>query len=403
MKKALATICLLAIFITSCKQNKQSLASPGGPGATPAGAPGGGPGRPGGNIIRDYSVFTLTPRSVTIHQDFPAVVEGQRVIEIRPMINGYLKDIHVNEGDKVKKGQLLFRINNPQYEQEVVTAKARVNSAEADVNSATLEIEKVRPLVEKEIVSDYRLKSAELTLQAKKAALEQAKASLANAEANLSYTIIKSPQDGIIGTIPYKTGALVSSNSAEALTTLSDISEVFAYFSWNEKQVLEILSDSKGVSIEERVKSLPPATLILANKTEYPLKGKVEMASGLISTATGSGTFKAVFRNPDGLLRSGSSAKVRIPRIYDSVLVVPQSATYELQDKRFIYTVSNDNKVSAITFASVPTDDGRFFVVTDGLKPGDKIVTEGIISLKDGAVINPKEVDALSYYRNLNQ
>ncbi|HNW57294.1 MAG TPA: efflux RND transporter periplasmic adaptor subunit [Bacteroidales bacterium] len=382
MRTIIPILCLSVILFMSCnhaKQNSRRVAAP-----------------------KDYSVITLVPKSVTIHKDFPATIEGQQVIEIRPMISGYIREIKVREGDHVNKGQVLFIINNPQYEQAVLTAKAQINSSEADVNSARMEIEKVKPLVEKQIVSEYRLKSAELTLQAKEAALAQAHAALANAEANLGYTIIKSPQDGIIGTIPYKAGALVSSNSAEALTTLSDITNVFAYFSWNEKQLLDFLSDSQGTTVEEKVKNMPEATLILANEKEYESKGKIEMASGLISTETGTATFKAVFPNPNGLIRSGSSAKIQIPEIIDSVLIIPQSATYELQDKRFIYTVGPDNKVTATNFISIPSDDGKFFLATGGLKAGDRIVIEGVASLRDGTVIVTKETDANNIYGNID-
>ena len=367
----------MAIVLASCSHNKQNAT--------------------GSKIIKTYEVLTMVPKSVTVHQDFPAAIRGQRVIEIRPMISGYLQEIYVNEGDHVKKGQLLFKIDNPQYDQEVLTAKANINSAVANVNSARMEIEKVKPLVDKQIVSDFRLKSAELTLQTKEAALEQAKVTLANAQTNVSYTNLRSPQEGIIGMIPYKTGALVGSNSSEALTTLSDISEVFAYFSWNEKQLLDLLSDSHGTTIEEKMKNIPPATLILSNAARYPLKGRVEMASGLISTETGSATFKAVFSNPLGLLRSGSSATISIPEVKDSIYIVPQSATYELQNKRFIYTVGQDNKVIAKPIISSPSDDGKYFFVTEGLSAGDRVVIEGVSSLRDGTIIIPKETTSVSY------
>jgi membrane fusion protein, multidrug efflux system len=393
MRNALVTVFLSVLVLVSCGKQKQPQSAPGGSGAPASGtAQKPGPGMPGASGgPSEYPVMTVATTSVTVHQDFPATIEGQRVVEIRPMVNGYLQDIHVNEGDRVKKGQLLFRINNPVLEETVVSAKARINSATADVNTAMMEVEKVKPLVEKEIVSSYRLKSAELTLQSRQATLEEAKAALKNAETNLGYTFIKSPQEGIIGTIPYKSGALVSSNSLEPLTTLSDITEVFAYFSWNEKQLLDLLSGSNRENTDKKLKSLPQATLILTNSMEYPLTGRIEMASGLISTETGSATFKAIFKNPDGLLRSGSSALVRIPKTYDSILVVPQSATFELQDKRFLYTVGADNKVKSVSISYLPTDDGKSFIVTGGINNGDRIVTKGIISLRDGAVIIPKD------------
>jgi len=374
-----SVIFITALFFVSCRNEKNSGPSPNSPG--------------------EYAVTTVSPETVTIHQDFPATIEGQQVIEIRPMISGYIQQIFVNEGDHVKKGQLLFRIRNPMYEQQVNTARASINRAQADVNNSAMEIEKVRPLVEKDIVSDYRLKSADLRLETSKAALEQAKAELANAEANLAYTNIRSPEDGIIGMIPFKTGALVSSNMQEPLTTLSNISNVFAYFSWNEKQLLDFLSHSPGVTLQEKIRNIPPATLILANSMEYPEKGKVVMASGLISTETGAATFKAIFPNKNGLIRSGSSANVRIPEVKDSIYVIPQSATYELQDKLFLYTVGEDNKVISKAFIAVPSDDGKHFLVTEGLAAGDRVVIEGINSLRDGTEIIPK--DTVQVYSRL--
>ena len=372
MRITYSVIFLTVFFITSCKHEKA-----GGPTA---------------EIPREYAVTTVNPVTVTIHQDFPATIEGQQVIEIRPMISGYLQDIFVNEGDHVRKRQLLFKIKNPMYEQQVITARASISRAEADVHTSDMEIEKIRPLVDKQIVSDYRLKSAELNLESKKAALEQAKAELANAEANLAYTIIRSPMDGIIGTFPYKQGALVSSNSQQALTTLSNIDTVFAYFSWNEKQLLDFLSGSPGESLDEKIKNIPQATLILANATEYPEKGRITMASGMISTQTGSATFKAIFPNSEGLIRSGSSATIRVPEVKHSVLVIPQSATYELQNKVFAYRVDSANKVTSVAFDPIPSDDGQSFLVSNGFKPGDKIVVEGINSLINGMTIIPNEI-----------
>jgi membrane fusion protein (multidrug efflux system) len=366
------TIILLVFFIGSCKNKK--------------------PGTPVAEAPREYSVTTVKAENVTIHQDFPATIEGQQVVEIRPMISGYLQDIFVNEGDHVKKGQLLFKIRNPMYEQQVNTARASISRAEADVNTADMEIEKIRPLVDRQIVSDYRLKSAQLNLESRKAALEQSKAELANAESNLAYTSVRSPMHGIIGTFPYKQGALVSSTSQDALTTLSNIDTVFAYFSWNEKQLLDFLSESPGESVAEKVKNIPPATLILANSTEYPKKGRIAMASGMISTQTGSATFKAIFSNTEGLIRSGSSATIRIPEVKHSVLVIPQSASYELQNKHFAYKVDSVNHVAAVSFEPVPTDDGQSFLVTKGFNPGDRIVVEGINTLKNGVKIIPKEI-----------
>ena len=232
--------------------------------------------------------------------------------------------------------------------------------------------------------------------------MAQAKATLANAQTNLSYTILRSPQDGVIGSIPYKVGALVSSTNTEPLTTLSNIGNVYAYYSMNEKQLLRFFSSTPGASIQEKVSHLSEATLLLADGTIYPEKGKVETASGLITTETGTASFKAIFANPLGIIRSGASATVRIPTIIDSAIVIPQSATYELQDKTLIYVVGKDNKVASIAISTLPTDDGKYFIVTAGLKPGDTVVLEGLIGLKDDTQIIRRAVDSDSIYNHVH-
>jgi membrane fusion protein (multidrug efflux system) len=351
---------------------------------------------------KDYAVITLAPRKATIHYDFPATIQGQQVIEIRPKVDGYVNAIAVNEGANVKKGQLLFRISNPQYEQEVVTARAAIKSAVADVNAAQMDVNKVRPLVEKDIVSKYQLESAQYTLESKQAALAQAQATLANAETNVGYTIIKAPADGVIGTIPYKIGALVSSTSTEALTTLSNIGNVYAYFSLNEKQLLDFSEEVPGNTLEEKVKHLPEVTMVLANGSEYSLKGKIETASGLIATATGTAQFKATFPNPMGIIKSGASAIIRVPKSEDAALVIPQGATYELQDKRFTYIVTKDNYVLSTPITTTANDNGQFFLVKTGLKAGQQIVVDGASTLRDSTLIRPRPVSADSLYKQID-
>jgi membrane fusion protein (multidrug efflux system) len=351
--------------------------------------------------IKDFKVLTLSPRKAKVNADFPATIQGQQIIEIRPKIDGYIDRIYVQEGAAVKKGQLLFRISNPQYEQEVITATASIKSAEADVDASKMQIAKVKPLVEKEIISKYELESAQYTLKSKEAALAQAKAALINAQTNAGYTILRSPANGVIGTIPYKVGALVSSTSAEPLTNLSNIGKVYAYYALNEKQLLQYFSTTPGSTIQEKINNMLPATLLLADGSVYPEKGKIEMASGMISTETGTATFKAIYENPFGIIRSGASATVQIPTVMDSALVIPQSATYELQDKRLVYILGKDNKVSSIAITANPSDNGQFFIITGGLKPGDIVVLEGLIGLKDNTQIIPKQANVDSVYSNL--
>lgn len=394
MKPKLTTglfIFSISVLLFSCGSgdNKQG----GGPGGFGGGGFGGPP--------KDYKVLTITTRQAKVNGNYPATIQGQQVIEIRPKIDGYVDAIYVNEGAAVTKGQLLFRISNPQYEQDVITAKAAINSAEADVDAAKMQVDKVRPLVEKDIVSKYELESAQYTLKARQAALAQAKATLANAQTNVGYTVLRSPANGVIGLIPYKVGALVNSTSVNPLTTLSNIDKVYAYYSLDEKQLLQVIENVPGATMQQKISNIAPATLVLADGSVYPEKGKIEMASGLISTETGSASFKAIFSNPLGIIRSGASATVRIPRVVDSAIVIPQSATYELQDKRMVYVVGKDTTATSVAITAMPTDDGQYFIVTGGLKPGDVIVLEGLIGLHDKTKIIPKQAQADSVYAKL--
>jgi membrane fusion protein (multidrug efflux system) len=375
------TVVLLGLVLFSCGPKKQPLNN---------------------NAPKDYAVLTIQPREATTHDDYPATIQGEEIVEIRPMVDGYLEDIYVPEGALVKKNQLLFKIKNPQYEQAVVTARAAIKIAEADVNVAKKSVEKVRPLVEKDIVSKYELEFAQYTLQSKEAVLAQANSTLANAKTNLDYTIIRSPQNGVIGAIPYKIGALVNSATANPLTTLSNIENVYAYFSMNEKQLLTLSSTVAGNTMQEKLNHLPPATLLLADGTEYPDKGKLETASGLINTETGTASFKAIFPNAMGIIHSGASATVRLNTTILSAILVPQSATYELQDKRFVYKLSDNNRVKSTAVKYTPTSDGQFMIILDGLKKGDRIVLNSY-NLQDSTLIIPKPVKADSIYNPVHK
>ncbi|MES2647072.1 MAG: efflux RND transporter periplasmic adaptor subunit [Bacteroidota bacterium] len=350
------------------------------------------------NAAPAYPVLTVGRHTTTLYNDYPATIQGQQNIEIRPMIDGYVEAIYVDEGASVRKGQRLFRINAPQYEQEVRTAQANIKIAQADVNAAQMQVEKVRPLVEKDIISKYELQSAEYNLEAKQATLAQARARLANARINQGYTLVSSPVNGVVGTIPYRLGSLVNSNTTQPLTTVANIGNVFAYFSVNEKESLIFSRNAKGKTIPERLSTLPPVSLILSDGTEYGEKGKVETASGLVVTQTGSVSMRATFPNAGGLIQSGSTGTVRIPETIDSALLIPQKATYELQGKRFVYLVAANGKVTSTEVKVPDGNDGQFFVVLKGLKAGDKVVLEGIDGLRDGTLVKPEPVNADSIY-----
>lgn len=350
---------------------------------------------------QQYNVLAVQPQSVRIFTDYPATLQGQEVVEIRPKIDGYLEQQYVDEGARVRKGQLLFRISSPEYEQALRSAAAGINTAQANVDAAQMTVSKTRPLVDKEIISKYELQSAQYTLQAQQAALSQARATLANARANVSYLSITAPSDGIIGTIPYKRGSLVSGTSAEPLTTLSSDKAVYAYFALNEKQVLEFNRNFKGSSTQERINNLPPVQLVLADGTVYNHEGKIQTESGLITTETGSVNIRSVFSNPEAMLKSGGSASVRITRRIDTALIVPQSTTSELQDKRLVYVLQANNKVMSKAITTTATNDGKYFIVTSGLAAGDKIVINGGINLKDSTTIQPVTADVSTVYAGL--
>mgnify|MGYP003574986430 CR=1 FL=1 len=364
---------------------------------------GGAPGGAAANEVKDYPVITIAARSTILFTDYPATIQGQQNIEIRPKIDGYVERIYVDEGATVRKGQPLFQISAPQYEQEVRTAEANIKIAQADVNAAKMQVEKVRPLVEKNIISQYELQSAQYNLQSRQAALAQARARLANARTNLGYTRIVSPVNGVVGTIPHKIGSLVSSTTPEPLTTVSNIGNIYAYFSINEKQALEFSTTVKGNTVEQRLASIPPVSLVLPNGSLFPHKGRIETASGLINTETGSISVRATFPNPGNIIRSGSSGVVRIPRHVDSAIIIPQKATYEIQGKRFVYVVESTGTVRSAEIKIMESGNGQYFVVTEGLNPGESIVLEGVATLREGAAIKPRPTNTDSLYQQMLQ
>jgi len=298
--------------------------------------------------------------------------------------------------------QLLFKIKAPQYEQDVRTAQAGIQTAQADVNTANLQVNKVKPLVEKDIISHYELESAQNTLQTKLAALAQAKAALANAKINLGYTTITSPVDGVIGSLPYKLGSLVNSTTANPLTTVYNTATVYAYFAMNEKDLLDFSRDSTGrTSIRSKLNNIPKVSLVLSDGTLYDRQGKVETVNGLINSNTGSANFRAAFANPKGLLRSGASATVRVPNTVKSAILVPQNITYELQDKRFVYVIDAQNKVKNVAITTMENTPGQFYIITGGIKSGEKVIAESANNLKDGTEIKPDEVSPDVVYKGL--
>lgn len=355
--------------------------------------------------VQSYPVLNLQPRSIELTSSYPATLEGHQTVEIRSRLQGYITQMPVDEGEIVEKGELLFQINSEQYEQEVRSAKADVEAAKAAINTAEDEVQRYSRLVKKDIVSDYQLQSAKNKLQSQEAALAQAKARLENARVNLSYTKIKSPTDGVIGSIPYRIGSLVSSTMAQPLTMISDISKVYAYFSMSERELLEmaqiVATEGGNKTLQQRIAEMPPVNLILPDNTMYNHQGKLRLASGLINTQTGSASFRAIFPNPSEILRSGGSANVQIPFQRDSAIVIPKKSTFEIQNKRFVYTVTDSSTVESTEITVAPLSTKQLFVVESGVAKDDKIISGGIIQLSDGAKISPQPVNADSLYQSL--
>jgi len=355
----------------------------------------------GAGQVKEYKVLTLQPRSATLNTDFPASVQGQQNIEIRPRIEGYIEKIYVDEGAVVKAGQPLFKINDPQYEQAVRTADAGIKTAQAQVSTAKLAVVKVKPLVDKEIVSKYELESAQFTYDSAIASLAQARAALVNAKTNLGYTTVTSPVNGVVGSIPFRLGSLVNSSTTDPLTTVSSIGNIYAYFALNEKLLLAFTKDSTGTSFSEKISKMPKVSLILSDGSMYGEQGRIETVNGLINTATGTTNIRARFSNPEGIIRSGSSTTVRIPNALKDVILVPQSATFELQDKLFAVVVGKDGKTKNVSLKVMENTAGNFYVVESGLKAGDQIVLEGVSSLKDGTQIKANAQQPETVYADL--
>lgn len=351
-------------------------------------------GNPAAAAPKDYPVLTLQHQTAELHSDYPTVLQGQANVEIRPKVDGFIDQVLVDEGARVRKGQLLFRLNSDEADQQVRSAQAAVLSAQADVTTAQLDVTKTEPLVAQKILSRYNLQAYQATLQAKRAALAQARAALLGYQKTQSYARITSPVDGVIGTLPYKLGSLVNSAQTEALTTVSSIGSVRAYFSINEKDALAFSQNSSGNNLKERLKALPSVQLVLSDGAVYAQPGRVEAASGLINTQTGSATVRATFPNPGGVLRSGATGRVRLPQQVPNALLVPQAATYELQGKRFVYVVGDSSKVVNTEIQVLPLTDGLHYVVSSGLKAGDRIVLEGVSALQEGQTIKPRPATA---------
>jgi membrane fusion protein (multidrug efflux system) len=334
-------------------------------------------------------VAEIHTASITTYQEYPASVEGAVNVEIRPQVSGSLDKVFVDEGALVHAGEPLFKINDQPYRAQLNNALASQHAAEGALANAQLEIDKLTPLVQNKVVSDYQLKTAKATYDIAKANIEQAKANVSTAQINLGYTLIKAPVNGYIGRLLKKQGSLVAPQDADALTQLSDVHDVHVYFALGEKDFVNFKEQYPGETLKDKLKGVPSVSLLLADNSEYAVKGKIDMIDGQFDKNTGAITLRASFPNAQGLLRSGNTGKIRLSLLHNDALLVPESATVEMQDKVFVFALADSNKVKKVAI-SIVGKNGDNYLVKDGVKVGDQIVLSGIDHLQEGAKIVPQ-------------
>ena len=340
------------------------------------------------------ATITVSTSDSELQRSYPVIIKGKADIDIRPQVTGFITQVHVDEGQKVKKGQVLFTIDQVQYQAAVDQAKAAVKVAEAATATAQLTANNKKSLFEKNIISEYEYKLSENALAQAEAQLVQANATLVNAQKNLSYTTVIAPSNGVVGTIPNRVGALASPSMAQPLTTVSDNNQVYAYFSLNEKEILS-MTNNGAQSLDQAIAEMPVVKLRLADGNIYGVEGKVATVSGVIDNNTGSASVRALFDNPAGMLRSGSTGAILIPYVESNAIIIPQKATFEIQDRKYVYTVDETNKTATTAITVFEINDGQDYIVTSGLKAGDRIVVEGVgTSVKDGMAITPVDKNA---------
>lgn len=369
MKNVIITSLILALVLSSCADKNQAPTAPPPP---------------------VLPVLAITSANTTTDAEYPAAIQGTVDVEIRPQVSGNLDRIFVDEGAYVSKGQTLFKINERPFREQLNNALASLHAAEAALINANLEVDKLTPLVQNKVVSDYQLKTAKASQKIAAANIEQAKAMVGSAKINLGYTNVTAPVSGYIGRLPKKQGSLVSASDVEALTTLSDVHEVFAYFSLSETDFINFKTQYAGSSLGDKIKKLPPVTLILADNNAYPQTGKIDMVDGQFDKTTGAITIRATFPNANGTLRSGNTGRIRLGLNHNDAILVPQAATVEMQDKVFVFTVGKDNKVTKMPI-TVVGKSGTNYLIKEGVKTGDQIVLSGIDKLQDGQAIQPEK------------
>lgn len=342
-----------------------------------------------GQQAPELAVMTVGEEDTKLETGYPTTLQGSNDVQIRPQVQGILTKVCVQEGQRVHAGQLLFTIDQVTLKAAVDAAQAAVQVAQANVNTAQTNANNNKILLDKNIISAPAYQTSVDQLNAAKAQYNQAAANLASARKNLSYASVTSPISGVVGSIPFREGSLVSPQTE--LTVISNNGDMDAYFSLNEKDILAMTDNGKR-SLEQAIAAMPAVTLKLANGDIYSQPGRIVAISGVIDPATGAASAKAVFPNTNGMLHSGNTGQVMIPQIHTGAITVPQAATYEMQDMKFVYVLGDSNKVHSTPITISEDNDGKNYIVTGGLKPGQQIVVEGVgISVKDDMVIRPKK------------
>lgn len=336
-------------------------------------------------------VVSATTKDVVGYTEFPATIQGKINNDVRAKIQGYIQEVYVHEGQVVSKGQPLFRLEANNLAETASAAKSGISVAQANVNVAQVEVDKLVPLVQKNIISSVQLETAKANLASAKSMLAQARANYGTASANVDYSVVRAPISGVVGQLPLKKGSLVGPADPTALTTIADVSSVYAYFSMNEKEYFQFLNASPGTTMNEKIKNLPQVELQLADGSIYTEKGKIETVSGQIDAATGTVQFRVAFSNPNKLLSNGNSGTIRLPKKYTNVLVVPEVASYEQQGKINVYKVVNDTAVSVVVDVVDRVDN--MIIVKEGVKEGETIIVSGVGSLRNKTAIKPKQVN----------
>ncbi|OCK49725.1 efflux transporter periplasmic adaptor subunit [Chryseobacterium sp. CBo1] len=341
----------------------------------------------------ELPVYTVISSPATTYQEFPTALEGKNNVEIRSQVDGYLDRIYVEEGAYVRAGQPLFKIDSRAYGEQMNMANANLQVANANIQKAKVEVDRLEPLVAAKVVSDVQLRTAKANYAAAVAAASQAKASVGGARINVGFTTITAPVSGYIGRIPYKKGSLISRTDPNPLTLLSDISEIYAYFSLSELDFIGFQNKYPGATLEEKLKNMPMVELVIADNSVYSEKGKMSIVDGQFDKTTGAISVRAVFPNTNGTLRTGNTGRVRMPQLMSNALIIPQESTFEIQDKTYVYVVGKDQKVTSKPITISGKTDNYYFI-SEGVKPGEKIVYVGLGSLKDGVSIKAKPISS---------